>query len=150
MSTYYRKKSRIGRCLLWFGVLVYCLAIPVGSEGLVICVGSEDHVAVEIASGGGACCPHSSKAQQEPTYSPSKKSTHNCDPCVDSPISFVGSERSIVPAKNIASDGKIQAGRASPFTLSQIPNNVAGNFPLRPPFPTNRSLDSLSTIVLLI
>ncbi len=122
-----------------------------GAEGLVLCIGEEGHMAVEVASGG-RCCPFSSETSQEDSCSDPGTLVDStgtlCGPCVD--ISFGSGDLIFSPDKSKTIKGNALVDAAFPLPLPPTSKVKTGVSLSQAPSSANPTFASLSTTILLI
>jgi hypothetical protein len=146
------KQSRIVAFTKWFVFLTYCLSVLGGENGLVLCLRSNGHVAIEKVCNG--YTDQSANAISQTSFHPSSKEAipltkDYCGVCVDIPLSIL----SIVPHSSAQKPLLQYQLQIYPSVLKQwsmFGNNLKGVIPPFLPFMTNSTIRAGRSIVLLI
>ena len=102
--------SNVRKFAAWVSLLAYLL-VGLGSiNGVVVCFGTGDHVAIEEASN--YCCGQSPYVPLRINSSSTMKgalalAVNYCGPCVDLPLSLSGSDRQFVPTQDASSQARL-------------------------------------------
>ncbi len=147
-----QRKRRIRTSAIWISLLIYVLAGVVGAEAMVLCIGTNGHIAIEALSGG--LCSESQDvsngtASPSTINSPSPSQDH-CGPCVDFPI-LTGDGQPYLASVQYASAQNLSGLHAISESPTVIFSDIAtiNLLPVPPPSADTR-LTSLRTVILLI
>lgn len=135
--------------------LLMCLLLPIaGFADLVICYGSDGHVAIESAQKGSCCTESSDTSTRILSKSVDKHILYStgdpCGPCVDFPLLVGRPETQFVPTKNTSSQKQSLVFDDFDYVSSNYGNFADKNLFPEQPLAISSSLISLRTTILLI
>ncbi len=143
------RKRRVRTSAIWISLLIYILAGVVGSEAMVLCFGSNGHIAIE-APPGGLCSETldvSNETASPSTISSPSPSQDHCGPCVDFPI-FTEPYLASVQYASAQNLSGLHAISESPAVI--FPDVATINLLPVPPPSADKTLNYLRTVILLI